>query len=115
MEKPLISLTDKKLPGRVFTRLAEIGNAPTPFSLPASVLKFVIRLRCLTQTVLGQEPDTLPESVNFATRPHAYSIAKARSQLGYEPKIDLEEGMRRTREWLEKTDLLKAGSTAKTS
>lgn len=88
-----------------FTRLAEIGNAPAFFSLPAGVLKLLARLRCLGQTVLRQEPDPLPESINFATRPYAYSIAKAQNQLGYEPKIDLEEGMRRTREWLQKTDL----------
>jgi nucleoside-diphosphate-sugar epimerase len=49
----------------------------------------------------------LPESIDFVTRPYAYSIAKAQSLLGYEPKIDLEEGMRRTQEWLRKTDLQK--------
>lgn len=97
-----------------FTRLAEIGDVPAPISLPAGVLKFIAWLRCCGQSVVGQKPDTLPQSVNWVTRPYAYSIAKARSQLGYEPKIDLEEGMRRTREWLQKTDLLKAGSTAKT-
>lgn len=91
-----------------FTRLVEIGNVPAPFSLPAGVLKFVVRLRCLGQTVLGQKPDTLPESINFVLRPYAYSIAKARTQLAYEPKIDLEEGMRRTQEWLRKTNLQKA-------
>lgn len=94
-----------------FTLLAAIGNAPTPFSLPAGVLKFITRLRCLSQIVAGKTPGPLPASVNYVTRPYAYSIAKAQSQLGYEPKIDLEEGMRRTQEWLQKTDLQKASST----
>ena len=88
-----------------FTRLAEIGNAPVPFSLPAGVLKFIAWLRYFGQSVVGGKPDILPQSINWVTRPYAYSIAKARSQLAYEPKIDLEEGMRRTREWLQKTDL----------
>jgi nucleoside-diphosphate-sugar epimerase len=83
-----------------FTRLAKIGNAPTPFYLPAGMLKFFVQLRCWSQKVLGQTPDTLPEAVNWLTRPHGYSIAKAQNQLGYEPKIDLEEGMKRTEEWL---------------
>lgn len=97
-----------------FTRLAEIGNLPAPFSLPSGVLKFMARLRCLSQSLLSQTPDTLPESVNWLTRPHAYSIAKARSQLGYQPKINLEEGMQRTREWLQKNNLLEASFTTKT-
>lgn len=85
-----------------FTRLAEIGNVPTPISLPAGVMKFIAWLHCWVQTVLGQTPKLLPESIDMVTRPYAYSIAKARMQLGYEPKIDLEEGMRRTQEWLTK-------------
>ena len=98
-----------------FTRLAKIGDLPVPFSLPADVIKFIVCLRCFGQSVVGQKPDVLPQSVNWFTRPYAYSIAKARIQLAYEPKIDLEEGMRRTREWLQKTDLLKASSTTKSS
>jgi nucleoside-diphosphate-sugar epimerase len=43
--------------------------------------------------------------VNFILRPHAYSIAKAQKLLGYEPKISLEEGMRLTQAWLQKTDI----------
>ena len=31
----------------------------------------------------------------------AFSIAKARRILGYEPAIDFDEGMRRTRTWIE--------------
>ncbi len=87
-----------------FTRLAKIGNSPAPFSLPASVLKSIVQLRCWSQSVLGQTPDALPDSIDLINRPYAYSIAKAQSQLGYQPKINLEEGMRRTQEWLEKIE-----------
>jgi nucleoside-diphosphate-sugar epimerase len=90
-----------------YTRLAEIGNLAAPFSVPADVLKFIAWVRCISQRVRGHEPDTLPESINYVIRPYAYSIAKAQSQLGYKPKITLEEGMRRTRDWLQKTDLKK--------
>ncbi len=90
-----------------FMYLAALEDVPAPFSLPADLLKLLIRLRCLGQTVLGEEIDTQPESVNFVLRPHAYSIAKAQRLLGYEPKINLKEGMRLTQEWLQKTDIKK--------
>jgi nucleoside-diphosphate-sugar epimerase len=41
------------------------------------------------------------------SRPYAYSIAKATSLLNYKPKVDLEEGMKRTHQWLQKTDIQK--------
>lgn len=46
------------------------------------------------------------ETVHYFTRTGTYSIEKARRLLGYEPVIDLEEGMRRTEAWLrERGDL----------
>lgn len=90
-----------------FMYLAALEGVPAPFSLPANLLKLLLRLRCLGQTVLGEEVDTQPDSINFVLRPHAYSIAKAQRLLGYEPKINLKEGMRLTQEWLQKTDIKK--------
>ncbi len=40
------------------------------------------------------------------TRTGTYSIAKARRILGYEPAVGLDEGMRRTEEWLRAEGLL---------
>lgn len=39
------------------------------------------------------------QSVRFLTSHHAYSIAKARAELGYEPQIGLDTGVQRTAEW----------------
>ena len=39
------------------------------------------------------------------TRPYACSIVKAQNLLNYKPTIDLESGMQRTHEWLQKTDI----------
>ena len=88
-----------------FLRLAEIGGEFIPFSLPVSLLKFLIQVRCLGQKTLGQQPDLLPEAIDFITRPYAYSIQKARSQLGYQPKIGLKEGMQYTQQWLQTLNL----------
>ena len=88
-----------------FTRLAEIAGVPAPWSLPASVLRLLIKLRRFGQTLLGYNIESLPASVDLLTRPYAYSVKKAQSQLSYKPKISLEEGLKRTQEWLRQADI----------
>jgi nucleoside-diphosphate-sugar epimerase len=88
-----------------FMKLADIAKLPPPISLPAKILKGLIYLRCFCQKVLGKTPDLLPESIDFITRPYVYSIAKARTQLGYNPTINLEEGMQNIHAWLNSTDI----------
>ncbi|WP_193195857.1 NAD-dependent epimerase/dehydratase family protein [Nostoc sp. MG11] len=88
-----------------FTRLAEIGGLSKPFSVPATLLKSVLWQQRFLNKLVGKTTNILPESIDFVTRPYAYSIAKARSRLNYQPTIDLEEGMRRTQEWLQKTNI----------
>jgi nucleoside-diphosphate-sugar epimerase len=86
-----------------YDRLARIAQLKPPASLPASILKGLIRLQCLFQKAIGQKPEMMPDSIDFITRPHAYSIDKAIDLLNYQPKIDLAEGMRRTQVWLQQT------------
>jgi nucleoside-diphosphate-sugar epimerase len=88
-----------------FKKLADIAKLPPPISLPAKIVKGLIYLRCFYQKAIGKTPDLLPESVDFITRPYAYSIAKAQTQLGYKPTIDLEEGMQNIQAWLNSTDI----------
>jgi nucleoside-diphosphate-sugar epimerase len=88
-----------------FMKLAEIGKLSPPISLPAKVVKILIQLRCLYFKALGRPLDLLPETVNFITRPYAYSIVKAQTQLGYKPKVDLDEGMKRIQLWLNNTNI----------
>lgn len=90
-----------------FMRLAEVANAPTPFSMSKDEIKLFVKLRCQGQKLFRKEPDILPESIDFMSRPYAYSITKAQNLLNYQPTIDLAEGMRRTQEWIENTDLKK--------
>ncbi len=90
-----------------FTCLAEMSGLPVPFSLPKDELKLFLKLRYQGQKLFRKQADILPEAVDFMTRPYAYSIEKARKNLSYEPKVNLEEGMRLTQEWVKKTDLKK--------
>lgn len=50
--------------------------------------------------VRGADDETNPTAVRYLCRTGTYSIEKARAVLGYEPVVDLDEGMRRTEAWL---------------
>lgn len=90
-----------------FIHLAAIEGLPAPMSLPKEEMKLFLKVRNQGQKLFRKKADILPESVDFMSRPYAYSIAKATDLLNYKPKIDLEEGMKRTHQWLQKTDIQK--------
>jgi nucleoside-diphosphate-sugar epimerase len=90
-----------------FMHLAAMEGLPAPMSLPKEEMKLFLRVRSQGQKLFRKKADILPESVDFMSRPYAYSIAKATSVLNFKPKVDLETGMRLTHEWVKATDLEK--------
>jgi nucleoside-diphosphate-sugar epimerase len=48
---------------------------------------------------LGIEPPLYPRRLDFFLKNRAFSIAKAQQELGYRPRVDLDEGLRRTFDW----------------
>ncbi len=50
--------------------------------------------------------DVRRQRLDYLLRRHTYSNAKARTMLGWEPKIDLGEGMDRCETWLRESGLL---------
>jgi len=90
-----------------FTQLAEVTGLPAPKSLPKEEMKLFLRLRVQGQKLFRKKADILPESVDFMSRPYAYSITSAMNKLNYQPRIGLAEGMKLTNEWLQKTDIQK--------
>lgn len=88
-----------------FLQLAAMENLSAPMSLPKEEMKLFLKLRAQGQKLFRKKADILPESVDFMSRPHAYSIAKAQNLLNFQPKIDLEKGLHYTQEWLNKTDI----------
>jgi nucleoside-diphosphate-sugar epimerase len=54
----------------------------------------------------GQPSEANPGAVHYLTRRGTISIDRARSLLGYEPAVGLDEGMRRTRAWAEAEKLI---------
>ncbi len=59
----------------------------------------------LARQLLGR-PRVGPWSLHFRRNPSQFSVAKAKRVLGYVPRVDFAEGMRRTRAWLEKEGYL---------
>lgn len=50
--------------------------------------------------LVGRRTESNPATVRYLTRKGGYSIEKARTVLGYEPTVAIDEGMRRTEAWL---------------
>lgn len=57
-------------------------------------------------SLLGRETEVSAETMRMLARTGTYSIEKARRILGYEPKVDLADGMQRTERWLDDQGLL---------
>ena len=55
---------------------------------------------------LGIAPPLYPRRVEFFAHDRAFDISKARRLLGYEPRVDLEEGLARTAAWYREQGLL---------
>ncbi len=74
--------------------------------LPVAVLLPLAATSYRLRRVLPVSPDTNPNSLRFLLRKNSHSIAKARELLGWEPRVGLEEGMRRTEAWLRTQGML---------
>jgi dihydroflavonol-4-reductase len=55
---------------------------------------------------LGIDPPIFRRRVDFYTKSRAFDTSRARAELGFAPKVDLEEGIRRTADWYRKEGLL---------
>lgn len=55
---------------------------------------------------LGIAPPLYRRRVDFYTKSRAFDTTRARTELGFAPRVDLEEGIRRTAEWYREQGLL---------
>jgi nucleoside-diphosphate-sugar epimerase len=55
---------------------------------------------------LGIEPPLYRRRVDFYTKSRAFDTARARTELGFAPQVDLEEGIRRTADWYRQEKML---------
>lgn len=75
------------------------GGRVLPFHVPARPVQWLGDLCEAVFVPLGLEPPIHRRRADFWTKSRAFSIEKARRLLGYEPKTDVEEGVRRTAAW----------------
>ncbi len=76
-----------------------LGRGPVR-TLPTPLAKGVAGIAGVVLGALGRETEVSAETMRMLARRGGYSIEKARRVLGFEPKIDLAEGMQRTERWL---------------
>jgi len=89
-----------------FNRLAAMaGRGPLP-SIPSWLVRPCAAMLTGVSSILGRESPVDAGAIEFVTRRHPYSIDKARRVLGYEPRVSLDAGMDRVREWLEQEGII---------
>ncbi|RDI46726.1 NAD-dependent epimerase/dehydratase family protein [Nocardia mexicana] len=77
-----------------------------PIVVPTPVALALARAMSTAARVCRADSEANPTAVRYLCRTGTYSIEKARRTLGYEPKVDLTEGMTRVRRWLADTGRL---------
>jgi nucleoside-diphosphate-sugar epimerase len=75
------------------------GGRVLPFRVPAAPLQWAGALCEAICVPFGVEPPLHRRRIDFWTKSRAFSIDKARRVLGYDPKVDLEDGIGRTVAW----------------
>ena len=82
-----------------FTRLAIAVGAPAPrISVPKPAALLLGAMVEQVARVLGVTPPFTRTAVHFVTKGGSYSIARAKAELGYSPRIKLDEGLDRIRD-----------------
>ncbi|HEX8066775.1 MAG TPA: NAD(P)-dependent oxidoreductase [Thermoleophilaceae bacterium] len=79
---------------------------PGPRSAPTAVAVAFAAAGERAVRLLGRETEANPGAVRYLARRATYSIERARSVLGYEPAVSLDEGLRRSRDWAAAEGLL---------
>jgi nucleoside-diphosphate-sugar epimerase len=83
--------------------LGRTGSLPSlPKGLAIGLAEAAGRLARLA----GRNTEMGRGAIGLMSRPGTYSIEKARRLLGFEPKVDLAEGMRRSEAWARSTGLI---------
>lgn len=80
--------------------VAEVaGVKPPPLRLPVWPF-WVAGAACEAVCApFGVEPPLYRRRVDFYTKSRAFDIARARTEIGYDPQVGLREGIRRTLDW----------------
>jgi nucleoside-diphosphate-sugar epimerase len=94
---------------RAVTTEELVGSFCSVLGLPKPKIKLPMKLGEVIATGLetvftltGKEPPFSRRSLEFFSTNNSFDISKAKKFLGFHPSFTLEEGLKETREWLEK-------------
>ena len=73
---------------------------------PEPLLRAGAGLMELGARVTGRPPDVTREAIRYISRHAVYPNDRARELLGWEPQVDLDEGLRRTEAWLRESGII---------
>ncbi|HSP99924.1 MAG TPA: NAD(P)-dependent oxidoreductase [Candidatus Dormibacteraeota bacterium] len=76
------------------------GRSGAPRSVSTATAVRIARLLQLAGRLRGRPTEASPQTMLMLSKQHGVSIEKARRLLGYAPRVDVGEGMRRTEDWL---------------
>lgn len=83
-----------------------LGRDGSPRSVPTTAAVGYAAIFSTVARLLRKSTEVNPTTVRYLARTGGYSSEKARALVGYEPRVDLNEGMRRTEAWLRAEGLL---------
>jgi nucleoside-diphosphate-sugar epimerase len=92
--------------GEYFDRLAAIAGARPARRLPRPVLELIGAAAEAAARLRGADPSFTSRATTFVDRRGTVSTERIREELGWEPRVPLDEGLRRTEEWLRSTGLV---------
>lgn len=94
----------------MFNRIAKlVGSKPIKKKLPKVMLnplRFVLGLMEHTMLMFGKKPILSPHSVNFSFKFRYFDSSKARKELGWKPKLNFEDSMKKAIEFYEEQKLM---------
>ncbi len=89
-----------------FGRYAQMLGQKKVRTAPAAVIEAVALASELVAKLRGTQPSVSREAIRYVSRQATYPNRRASELLGWEPKVDFDEGMRRTELWLRAEGLL---------
>ena len=89
-----------------FTHYARMLGLAPPRQLPLSVLGPAAEAMGRVDRLRGRESHLSAFTMRYLARRGVVSGARAREILGWEPRVDLDEGFRRTEAWLHETGII---------
>jgi nucleoside-diphosphate-sugar epimerase len=104
----IFTITGAEAPpiGDFFAYYARMLGKDRPRSVPYGLARTGARVMDRAARLRGGRSELTPAAIDYTMRRGTYSIARAREVLGYEPAVNVEEGMRRTEEWLRSAGML---------